>query len=164
MQSSPVLQTIVKSAGFITAARPSTSFAPPVPPVRTTIIGANRKPMVCWNDGVLVNSPVVRRSYQAVGAAKSLDMRDERGRKIFVPLMNEFRIDRQARPELEACLCALFLEQLQRRPGRLRIDEVWRQWRHATPVVDSGLQVKLVTVRRQIRRRLDVHVAAENQP
>src|ERR1043166_9490473 len=40
---------IVNYAGSISAARPSISFAPPVPPVRTAIIRKSRKPMEGWS-------------------------------------------------------------------------------------------------------------------
>ena len=70
---------------------------------------------------------------------------------------DELRVDRQPLAQLEAGLFGDFAQLLDLRPGRLRADVVDRQRRDAAPVVDAREQVDAVGVRRQVRRRLDVH-------
>src|SRR5262249_54759238 len=43
-------------------------------------------------------------------------------------------------------------------PGPFGIDEVWRQRRNPSPVIDASIQQFVVIRSREIRRRLNVHV------
>ena len=57
----------------------------------------------------------------------------------------------------------LFGQAFEVRPGRLRVDEVRGDRRHAAPVVDAGGDELRQDARAQIRRRLDVHLGSEHE-
>src|ERR1700730_6429016 len=44
------------------------------------------------------------------------------------------------------------------RPWLFRIDEIWRQWRDATPIVDASIEEVIVIRRRKIGRGLNIDV------
>src|ERR1700686_1834119 len=44
------------------------------------------------------------------------------------------------------------------RPGLFWIDEIWRQWRYATPIVDASIEEVMVIRRRKIGRGLNIDV------
>ena len=69
-------------------------------------------------------------------------------------------VDRQARLQGEALGAAGVGQRRDVRPRRLGIHVVRRQRRDAAPVVDAGGEEEAVVVRAEVRRRLDVHVAA----
>src|SRR3989441_5694212 len=81
-----------------------------------------------------------------------------------VPLHDVLWVDREPFSQLEAGRRRRFSQLDDLRPGLLGVDVVPCYRRDAAPVVDAGEEIHLVGVRRQVRRRLDVHPPAENQP
>ncbi len=74
------------------------------------------------------------------------------------------RVDREPLDEFLPRHLRRPLEDLQVRPGRLRVDVVGRHGRDAAPVVDPGVDERPQRADAQVRRRLDVHLRREQQP
>ena len=70
----------------------------------------------------------------------------------------EFRIYRKPLAQFESLCFGAQPELLQMRPGFFGIDEVRRQWRNSSPVVDAGVQQIFIIRSGQIWRRLNIHV------
>jgi hypothetical protein len=75
-----------------------------------------------------------------------------------------FRIDGQARCELEPPRLGRLAQPLDGRPGRLGVDVVDRDRRDPAPVVDPSVEKERKVVVGQVRRRLDVQLRAEHDP
>src|SRR5581483_3650350 len=100
-----------------------------------------------WRSGTLERWKTSERAvvaHQAVGADKALNSAAHCRTDKF--LADVFGIDRQPRSQFESRERAFFPQQFQRRPRRFGIDEVRRERRHAAPVVDPGVEIKLVPV------------------
>src|SRR5215467_12510457 len=76
----------------------------------------------------------------------------------------ELWIDREALAQDEALALGRAPELGDQRPRFLWVDVIEGQRRDASPVVEARRQQARIDVRREVRRRLDVHVGAENEP
>ena len=74
------------------------------------------------------------------------------------------RVDGEPRRELEPGRPRRRLEPLELGPRRLRVDVVDRHRRDAAPVVDAGVEQPREVVVGEVRRRLDAHLRAEDEP
>ena len=73
-------------------------------------------------------------------------------------------VDRQPRHQHLAHLGGALRQCFNLRPRRLGVHVIRRHRRHAAPVVDARVDQFLVDARRQVRRRLHVHIIRQDQP
>src|SRR5207249_3795587 len=92
--------------------------------------------------------------------------RDARASRLVQELraFRELGIDRETLAEDEAHALGGTAELRDQRPRLLGVDVVGRERRDATPVVEPRGQEARVDTRREVRRRLDVHVGSEQEP
>src|SRR5688572_28640828 len=94
---------------------------------------------------------------------------DERPNALAQRLVEELRsvrvlrVDREPLAQREARGGGRVPEPGDLRPRRFGIDVVEREWRDAAPVVEPGGEQVLVRRRREVRRRLQIHLRPEQQ-
>src|SRR5574337_1440651 len=76
---------------------------------------------------------------------------------------NILGIDRKSLLQAVPTDCRGISQRLNTGPWRLRIDMVQREGRYTAPVIDSRQKQQRIGIRTQIRRRLKVHIRAEDQ-
>src|SRR5579859_5554727 len=143
-RSSPVLTTSVISSAGMTWRRPSTNFAPPVPPLRTQIILSTPS-----------RGPLHLRKAIVVGCAAQF-LREQAGLCDYA--RQKFWIHREALLQDESLGLGPETQLLEVRPGFFRVDVVRGQRRNSSPIVDACVDQLFIVWRGEIGRGLNIHV------